>query len=79
MSWPTSRNPRERNIIFARILQVRGVSICRIEIALLCAIVTEVDDREIRIVGQKDVMEQAVLANGGPHPGFAVLFANGAP
>jgi site-specific DNA recombinase len=24
----------------------------------------EVDDREIRIVGRKDVMEQAVLANG---------------
>jgi site-specific DNA recombinase len=39
----------------------------------------EVDDREIRIVGRKDVLEQAVLANGGPFQGFAVLFANGAP
>jgi hypothetical protein len=29
----------------------------------------EVDDREIRIVGRKDVLEQAVLANGGPIPG----------
>ena len=29
----------------------------------------EVDDREIRIVGRKDVLEQAVLANGGPVPG----------
>ena len=25
----------------------------------------EVDDREIRIVGRKNVLEQAVLANGG--------------
>ena len=29
----------------------------------------EVDDHEIRIVGRKDVLEQAVLANGGPIPG----------
>ena len=29
----------------------------------------EVDDREIRIVGRKDVLEQAVLANGGFVPG----------
>jgi hypothetical protein len=29
----------------------------------------EVDDREIRIVGRKDVLEQAVLANGGAVPG----------
>jgi hypothetical protein len=29
----------------------------------------EVDDREIRIVGRKDVLEQAVLANRGPIPG----------
>ncbi len=29
----------------------------------------EVDDREIRIVGRKDVLEQAVLADGGPVPG----------
>ncbi len=29
----------------------------------------EVDDREIRIVGRKDMPEQAVLTNGGPVPG----------
>jgi site-specific DNA recombinase len=29
----------------------------------------EVDDREIRIVGRKDVLKQAVLANGGLVPG----------
>jgi site-specific DNA recombinase len=28
----------------------------------------EVDDTVIRIVGRKDVLEQAVLANGGPVP-----------
>ena len=39
----------------------------------------EVDDREIRIVGRKDVLEQAVLTNGGPVPGVRSLFANGAP
>jgi hypothetical protein len=39
----------------------------------------EVDDREVRIIGRKDVLEQAVLANGGPFPAFAVLLANGAP
>ena len=39
----------------------------------------EVDDREIRIIGQKDVLEQAVLANGGLVPGVRSLFANGAP
>jgi hypothetical protein len=37
------------------------------------------DDGEIRILGRKDVLDQAVLANGGPCQGFAVLFANGAP
>jgi hypothetical protein len=37
------------------------------------------NDREIRIVGRKDVLEQAVLANGARCQGFAVLFANGAP
>jgi site-specific DNA recombinase len=39
--------------------------------AYLGAIVdrVEVDDREIRIVGRKDVLEQAVLANSGPVPG----------
>ena len=30
----------------------------------------EVDDRAIRIVGRKDVLEQAVLADGGPVPGI---------
>lgn len=29
----------------------------------------EVDDAQIRILGRKDVLEQAVLANGGPIPG----------
>ena len=29
----------------------------------------EVDDDQIRILGRKDVLEQAVLANGGPIPG----------
>jgi site-specific DNA recombinase len=29
----------------------------------------EVDDGEVRIVGRKDVLERAVLANGGPVPG----------
>ena len=29
----------------------------------------EVDDREIRIVGPRDVLEQAVLSNDGPVPG----------
>ena len=29
----------------------------------------EVDDGQIRILGRKDVLEQAVLANGGPLPG----------
>lgn len=28
----------------------------------------EVDDHEIRIMGRKDVLEQAVLGNGGPVP-----------
>ena len=28
----------------------------------------EVDDHQIRIIGRKDVLEQAVLANGGPVP-----------
>ncbi len=39
--------------------------------AYLGAIVdrVEVDDRAIRIVGRKDVLQQAVLANGGPVPG----------
>ncbi len=29
----------------------------------------EVDDQQIRILGRKDVLEQAVMANGGPVPG----------
>ena len=29
----------------------------------------EVDDREIRIIGRKDVLEQAALTNGCPVPG----------
>jgi site-specific DNA recombinase len=29
----------------------------------------EVDDHEVRIVGRKDVLAQAVMANGGPMPG----------
>ena len=29
----------------------------------------EVDDAQIRIQGRKDILEQAVLANGGPVPG----------
>ena len=29
----------------------------------------EVDDHQIRILGRKDVLEQAVMANGGPVPG----------
>ena len=29
----------------------------------------EVDDHQIRILGRKDVLEQAVMANGGPIPG----------
>jgi site-specific DNA recombinase len=29
----------------------------------------EVDDSEIRIIGRKDVLEQAILAKGGPVPG----------
>ena len=28
----------------------------------------EVDDHQIRIIGRKDVLERAVLANGGPVP-----------
>ena len=28
----------------------------------------EVDDSEIRVIGRKDVLEQAVMANGGPVP-----------
>jgi hypothetical protein len=39
----------------------------------------EIDDSEIRIIGRKDVLERAVLANGAPVPGFAVLHLNGAP
>jgi DNA invertase Pin-like site-specific DNA recombinase len=39
--------------------------------AYLGAIVdrVEVDDHQIRICGRKDILEQAVLANGGPIPG----------
>ena len=29
----------------------------------------DVDDRETRIVGRKEVLEQAVLVKGGPVPG----------
>ena len=39
----------------------------------------EVDDHEIRIIGRKDVLEQAVQATGGLCRVFAVFFANGAP
>jgi site-specific DNA recombinase len=39
--------------------------------AYMAAIIdrVEVDDRQIRIVGRKDVLEQAVLANGAVTPG----------
>jgi DNA invertase Pin-like site-specific DNA recombinase len=39
--------------------------------AYICALVdrVEVHDRKIRIVGRKDVLERAMLANGGPVPG----------
>ncbi len=33
----------------------------------------EVDDHQIRILGRKDVLEQAVMANGGPVPGVRSL------
>ena len=33
----------------------------------------EVDDAQIRIIGRKDVQEQAVLASGGPVPGVRSL------
>ncbi len=29
----------------------------------------EIDDHQIRILGRKDVLEQAVMANGDPVPG----------
>jgi site-specific DNA recombinase len=35
----------------------------------------EVDDREIRIVGRKDVLEQAVLADRSPAPGVRSFVA----
>ena len=36
----------------------------------------EVDDHQIRILGRKDVLEQAVLANGGPTPGVHSFVRN---
>jgi hypothetical protein len=39
----------------------------------------KVDDTQVRIFGQKDVLEQAVIANGGPFPWYAPLFADGGP
>ena len=33
----------------------------------------EVDDHQIRICGRKDVLEQALLSNGGPIPGVRTL------
>ena len=36
----------------------------------------EVDDHQIRILGRKDVLEQAVLANGGPIPGVRSFVRN---
>ncbi len=36
----------------------------------------EVDDGEFRILGRKDVLEQAVLANGGPVPGVRRFVRN---
>ena len=36
----------------------------------------EVDDHQIRILGRKDVLEQAVLANGGPTPGVRSFVRN---
>ena len=39
----------------------------------------EVDDAQIRILGRKDVLEQAVLANGGPIPGVRSFVRNWRP
>ena len=39
----------------------------------------EVDDGEIRIVGRKDVRNRPFWLTVPPFPGFAVLYANGAP
>ena len=39
----------------------------------------EVDDHQIRICGRKDVLEQALLANGGPIPGVRSFVRIGAP
>ena len=39
----------------------------------------EVDDREVRILGHKDVLEQCILATGSPHGRFADLYAVGWP
>ncbi len=36
----------------------------------------EVDDHQVRILGRKDVLEQAVLANGGPVPGVRSFVRN---
>ena len=36
----------------------------------------EVDDHQIRILGRKDVLEQAVLAKGGPTPGVRSFVRN---
>lgn len=39
----------------------------------------EIDDGEIRIVGRKDVLEQAVQANGAPVPGVRSFVRNWHP
>ena len=39
----------------------------------------EVDEAAIRLYGRKDVLEQCVMAETVATPGFAVLFADGAP
>ncbi len=39
----------------------------------------EVDDRELHIVGRKDVLEQRSWRTAASCQVFAVLFANGAP
>jgi hypothetical protein len=63
-----------------RCLHLRNADIAAVNGDILGAIVdrVEVNDRQIRIVGRKDVLEQAVLAGGGRSRVFAVLFANGA-
>ncbi len=36
----------------------------------------EIDDHQVRILGRKDVLEQAVMANGGPVPGVRSFVRN---